>query len=177
MAVPLVALRGLTVDFGIDGHASRAVDNVDLEIAPGQALGIVGVNLLYGAFFLNHEPEKLVESLLDSLSTRRLEIDMIEFSGIAFRHVDNRVMSLKLVQLGLSDAAMFSASVCFPFTDKSGNGLYVSYCAASFAVASWKCFKSAGVHQFRTRPLESNALPSVSNVWLISCPITDPIAP
>ena len=35
---------------------------------------------------------------------------MIEFSGIEFRHVDNRVMSLKLVQLGLSGAAMFGPS-------------------------------------------------------------------
>src|SRR4029079_19602699 len=43
------------------------------------------------------------------LTTRRIEIDMIEFSGIAFRHVDNRMMSLRLVQLGLSSAAMFSA--------------------------------------------------------------------
>ncbi len=75
-----------------------------------EALGIVGVNLLYGAFFLNHEPDMLIESLLDNLNTRRIEIDMIEFSGIAFRHVDNRVMSLRLVQLGLSSAAMFSAS-------------------------------------------------------------------
>ena len=74
-----------------------------------EALGIVGVNLLYGAFFLHHEPEQLIESLFDNLSTQRIEIDMIEFSGIAFRHVDNRVMSLKLVQLGLSNAAMFSA--------------------------------------------------------------------
>jgi hypothetical protein len=74
-----------------------------------EALGIVGVNLLYGAFFLNHEPDKLIESLLDNLTTRRIEIDMIEFSGIAFRQVDNRVMSLRLVQLGLSNAAMFSA--------------------------------------------------------------------
>ncbi|HEY1535765.1 MAG TPA: hypothetical protein VGF76_17210, partial [Polyangiaceae bacterium] len=37
------------------------------------------------------------------------EIDMIEFAGIEFRSVDNRVMSLKLVQLGLSGAAMFGA--------------------------------------------------------------------
>src|SRR6266705_1219407 len=72
-----------------------------------EALGIVGVNLLYGASFLHHEPEQLIESLLDDLSIQRLEIDMIEFSGIAFRHVDNRVMSLKLVQLGLSGAAIF----------------------------------------------------------------------
>ena len=83
---------------------------LDTENAAQQeAIGIVGVNLLYGAFNLHHEPEQLLESLLDSLSTRRIEIDMIEFSGIAFRHVDNRVMSLRLVQLGLSYAAMFSA--------------------------------------------------------------------
>ncbi|MDQ3624152.1 MAG: TonB-dependent receptor, partial [Verrucomicrobiota bacterium] len=72
-----------------------------------EALGIVGVNLLYGAFFLHHEPEQLVESLLDKLTTGRVEIDMIEFSGIDFRYVNNRLMSVKLVQLGLSGAAMF----------------------------------------------------------------------
>ena len=72
-------------------------------------LGIVGVNLIYGAFNLYHEPELLVDSLLDGLSTARIEIDMIEFSGIAFRHVDNRLMSLKLVELGLSGAAMFAS--------------------------------------------------------------------
>jgi hypothetical protein len=72
-----------------------------------ETLGIIGVNLLYAAFFLHHKPEMILESLLDNLTTSRIEIDMIEFSGIEFRHVDNRVMSLKLVQLGLSGAAMF----------------------------------------------------------------------
>jgi hypothetical protein len=75
-----------------------------------EVLGIVGVNLLYGAFFLHHKPDLMLESLLDNLTTERIEIDMIEFSGIEFRHVDNRVMSLKLVQLGLSSAAMFGPS-------------------------------------------------------------------
>jgi hypothetical protein len=75
--------------------------------AQQEALGIVGVNLCYGAFFLSHVPEDLVESLLDNLTTRRLEIDMLEFSGIEFRNVDNRVMALKLVKVGLSGAAMF----------------------------------------------------------------------
>ncbi len=72
-----------------------------------EALGVVGVNLLYAAFFLHHKPHLMLESLLDNLTTVRLEIDMVEFSGIEFRHVDNRVMSLKLVQLGLSGAAIF----------------------------------------------------------------------
>jgi hypothetical protein len=73
-----------------------------------EALGIVGVNLLHGAFFLHHEPDKIVEGLLDALTTNRIEVDVIEFSGIEFRYVDNRLMALKLVQLGLSGAAMFS---------------------------------------------------------------------
>lgn len=72
-----------------------------------EALGILGVNLLYAAFFLHHTPDVMIESLLDNLTTDRIEIDMIDFSGIEFRRVDNRVMSLKLVQLGLSGAAMF----------------------------------------------------------------------
>jgi hypothetical protein len=74
------------------------------------ALGIVGVNLLYAAFFLHHKPESIIESLLDNLNVKRVEIDMIEFSGAGFPNVDNRVMSLRLVQLGLSGAAMFGAS-------------------------------------------------------------------
>ncbi len=72
-----------------------------------EALGIVGVNILFGAFFHHHEPEVMIESLLDRLTTGRIEIDMIQFKGIEFRSVDNRLMALKLVQLGLSGLAMF----------------------------------------------------------------------
>ena len=46
-----------------------------------------------------------------------------------------------------------------------------------FAVAASKCEDPGGVHQFRTRPFESNVLPSVSKVWLISWPMTVPMAP
>jgi hypothetical protein len=83
---------------------------LDIEAAQQQeALGIVGVNLVHGAGFRYEEPERLLRSLLDELSTDRIEIDLIEFSGARFRGVDNRVMSLRLVQLGLSGAAAFSA--------------------------------------------------------------------
>jgi hypothetical protein len=101
-----------------DSQIIMHVRMLDNEMALQQeALGIVGVNLLYGAFFMHHDPDRLLESLLDNLSTDRIEIDMIEFSGIEFRHVDNRVMSLKLVQLGLSGAAMFgpTGAVLQPF--------------------------------------------------------------
>jgi len=83
---------------------------LDLENALQQeALGIVGVNLIYGACMLRDDPDRLLESLLDNLTVDRLEIDMVEFSGEAFASVDNRVMSLRLVQLGLTGAAMFAA--------------------------------------------------------------------
>jgi len=72
-----------------------------------EALGVVGVNLLHAAFFERHEPDQMVASLLDRLTTGRIEIDMIQFRGIEFRSVDNRVMALRLVQLGLSGVAMF----------------------------------------------------------------------
>src|SRR3712207_8885800 len=42
-----------------------------------------------------------------TLFRSRIEIDLIEMKGIEFRAVDNRLMALKLVQLGLSGAAMF----------------------------------------------------------------------
>jgi len=74
-----------------------------------EALGIVGVNLLYGAYYLRESPDELIRSLLDDLTHDRIEIDMIRFVGPAFNHLDPRLMSLKLVELGLTEAAMFTA--------------------------------------------------------------------
>ncbi len=74
-----------------------------------EALGIVGVNLIHGAFYHSDNSESFIRGLLDGLSTQRIEIDVVDFSGDGFEHVDNRVISLQLVQLGLTGAAMFAA--------------------------------------------------------------------
>ena len=79
------------------------------NIAQQEALGITGVNLIYGAFRHHAEPEKLIGSLLDDLTSKRIEVDMIRFSGPDFTSVDNRLMSLQLVAQGLGRAAMFRA--------------------------------------------------------------------
>jgi hypothetical protein len=70
------------------------------------ALGIVGVNLLYSCTFMT-DPEEILMSLMDGLTTRRIEIDMFRLGGPDFQHVDNRLMALKLVKNGLTRAAMF----------------------------------------------------------------------
>ena len=74
-----------------------------------ETLGILGVNLIYGALYHHRDPVLLLESLMDGLYTDLLEIDMIDFSGPAFAQIDNRLMALRLVQKGLAPAAMFTA--------------------------------------------------------------------
>jgi len=72
-----------------------------------QALGIVGVNLIYGAFYLREDIEKFIISLVDQVGTARIEVDMLKFAGPAFAHIDNRLASLHLVQHGLTNAVMY----------------------------------------------------------------------
>lgn len=74
-----------------------------------EALSIVGVNLIHSAFYQHTSPVKLIAALMDGLSRDRIEIDMVRFSGPSFAGVDNRLMALQLVELGLSDAALFTA--------------------------------------------------------------------
>src|SRR6476469_8192390 len=78
--------------------------NVDQQ----EALGIIGVNLLFGAFY-HPQPEKLIASLQENLAPNRMQIDLIKFSGPAYANVDNRLMSLQLVSQGLTDAVIFTA--------------------------------------------------------------------
>ncbi|MCX2681695.1 TonB-dependent receptor [Galbibacter sp. EGI 63066] len=72
-----------------------------------ETLGIVGVNLIYGAFYKHHKPKKLLRYLYDHIDKDTIEIDMINFSGPRFEDVDNRLMSLQLVRNGMTEAVMF----------------------------------------------------------------------
>ena len=72
-----------------------------------ESLGIMGVNLIYGAFYKHNEPLKLMKYLTDHLDDQSIEIDTINFSGPLFKDVDNRLISLELVRLGMTDAVIF----------------------------------------------------------------------
>ena len=73
-----------------------------------ETLGVLGTNLVYGAFYKYNEPKKLLKYLYDHLDKDQLEIDTINFSGPVFEDVDNRLMSLQLVKNGMTDAVMFA---------------------------------------------------------------------
>ena len=69
-------------------------------------IGVLGVNMIYGCMFIS-DPEEIMLSLMDGVASRRIEIDMFRLSGPDFKHVDNRLMALKLVKSGITKAAMF----------------------------------------------------------------------
>ena len=77
------------------------------SLQQAEAIGILGVNLIHAAMYLNWHPEAIVNALLDNLSIERIEVDMIEFRGKEFASVDNRLLALQLVEKGLTNAAMF----------------------------------------------------------------------
>jgi len=73
-----------------------------------EALGKVGVNLIYAAFRYRESLENFVVSLREDLAPGRVEVDMLRFDGPGFRYVDNRLCALQLVQSGLTEGAMFN---------------------------------------------------------------------
>jgi hypothetical protein len=93
------------------GEASEIVLHVRMRdeeaVLQQQALGVVGVNLVYGALYYRSEPRRLIESLQDNLVSNRIEIDVLRFSGHCFDGVDNRLMALHLVECHLTNAVMF----------------------------------------------------------------------
>lgn len=72
-----------------------------------EAIGILGVNLVYGVFYLHHRPRALLDSLVDNLTLDRLEINMVHLSGPGFAGVDNRLMSLHAIAKGFTRTALF----------------------------------------------------------------------
>ncbi len=80
------------------------------NILQQEAVGMLGVSLIYGALFLHQDLDVLIENLGDYLAPSRVDLNMIEFSGPAFPHVDNRLMNLKLIQKELTPAVMFDAN-------------------------------------------------------------------
>ncbi|MFM7565730.1 MAG: TonB-dependent receptor [Flavobacteriales bacterium] len=75
--------------------------------AQQEALGILGVNLIFGAFYRTKDQEEFVDSLVSRLPRERMEIDMLRLSGPDFESIDNRMIALSLVRKGITDATMF----------------------------------------------------------------------
>ena len=94
---------------------SRVILHINMfdrsSVQQQEALGIVGVNLLYACYYHRGEGGKeFVQSLMDNISSERLEIDMIQVTGEAFSGEDSRLWSLELVKQNHCYSIMFNPS-------------------------------------------------------------------
>ncbi|MFK7858553.1 MAG: hypothetical protein AB8B64_07025 [Granulosicoccus sp.] len=71
-------------------------------------LGVIGVNLIYGAYYYFEDPRRLIDSLTDNLPLDAIEIDSIEFKGPYFDDLDNRAKNLHLIRSRKTRAIMFT---------------------------------------------------------------------
>lgn len=78
--------------------------------AQQEAIGILGVNLIYACYFLSEDLNEFLNALVHRLPRDRMEIDMLRVSGPDFENVDNRILALNLVKRGITDATMFDLS-------------------------------------------------------------------
>jgi hypothetical protein len=75
-----------------------------------EAVGILGVNLIYAAFYQLATAESFLEGLADEVPRPRIEIDFVEVRGPMFRGWDRRTILAHLVHKGLAEAVFFSAT-------------------------------------------------------------------
>jgi len=102
---------GIRFQTRIDGPANDIILHVLMHDISNRAqqdsLGILGVNLIYGAFFQSENVDEFINALISRLPRERIEIDMLRFSGPDFEEIDNRMIALSLVRKGITDATMF----------------------------------------------------------------------
>ena len=94
-------------------HVRMHDDNAEEQ---QQALGILGVNMIYAAYYYFENPKMIIDSLTDGLEPDRIEIDSIEFVGPYFEDIDNRAINLHLIRSWKTRAIMFrpDGSICVP---------------------------------------------------------------
>ena len=70
---------GIRFQTELHGPSSEILIHVRMldkdNVRQQEVLGIVGVNLIHGAFYLHRDPETLVHGLLDGLTWERVEVD------------------------------------------------------------------------------------------------------
>ncbi len=79
----------------------------DSALAQQEAVGVLGVNLIYGAFFSTGNIEQALTSLADNLAPGRLEVDVVDVSGPVFADFDPAKVGMNMIGSGLADAVLF----------------------------------------------------------------------
>lgn len=94
-----------------DGPANDLVIHVNLKDQSNhlqqEAIGILGVNMIYACYKFTEDLDEFVPSLVDGI-WGRVEVDMIRLEGPDFDHIDNRLLTFKAIKHNLTEVAMFN---------------------------------------------------------------------
>ena len=104
---------GLRFQHTLGGAPSDVVLHINLldptNLQQQEAVGILGVNLIYAAGHHLDSPENFLAGLFEDLSLSRMEIDFVELKGPVFDSWDKRKLHASLVTDGFAEAVAFSA--------------------------------------------------------------------
>ena len=73
-----------------------------------EALGVLGVNLIHGAFFKKKSPGPLITSLMDNIESTRVDIDILKGSGPVFENTSHLTLNRELIRQKLSPVLLFN---------------------------------------------------------------------
>ena len=94
-----------------NGPASQVILHVNLQdpsnVQQQEAVGILGVNLIYAAYFPLGSAEEFLTGVFEELSLERIEIDCVDLDGPAFEGWDRRALHAFLVAGGFAEAVIF----------------------------------------------------------------------
>jgi hypothetical protein len=102
---------GLRFQLQPDGAPNDVVLHINMRDSPNvlqqQAIGILGVNLIYAAFYAVQPKESFLEGLAEAVVPERIEIDYMDLRGPAFESWDRNALLVHLVRAGLAEAVFF----------------------------------------------------------------------
>ncbi|MFN0292432.1 nicotinamide mononucleotide adenylyltransferase [Pedobacter helvus] len=105
-----VGLRFQSEPGGLPNEIYFHVRLLDTDVQMQQrVLGMIGVNLVYAAFYYANDPKKMIESLVDNLNVGSVEIDLISVQGPDFKDINNLLLNLYLIIKDFSTAAIFDS--------------------------------------------------------------------
>ena len=96
-----------------NGHPSDLLLHVNLRDSTArqqqEALGMLGVNVIYSAFYARASADDFLKCLWGGLSIERMGIDVLDFSGPAFARADAKAWCLQLLRRRMACAIALDA--------------------------------------------------------------------
>ena len=72
-----------------------------------ETLGVLGLNLIYSAFYGKKDPKNIIKSLIDNFESARVDINVLRCSGKIFKNLNHQQLNMELIRQQLTNALLF----------------------------------------------------------------------